>query len=121
MKVKMLREDNRIIWLNGERYGCVTVAPLLGTNGQVSRQVFAVRSFEHGVRIAAFTSLQVARNFAQYLDREFGDVLPKAQTNGLNGCEDEQDTALLDFIDQRADHPSRWWKHRQQMKFRKTG
>lgn len=112
--------DNRVVRVPGEIYGCVTVAPLLiKPNNALSKHVFAVRCHGTGLHIAAFVSVHIAHNFAQRLDSQFGDILPKAQRNNFDYCEDEDDKALLDYIDQLADHPTRWYKDRQQMKFRK--
>lgn len=121
MKVKICLSDNTIIQIDGQCFGSVTVAPLVSKPlFRASAYIFAVRAALNGTQVAAFVSRPIAVAFAQSIEREFGTVLPKAFQNSWDGCEDEQDKWILDYIDQRADHPSRWHKQKQQMKFRST-
>lgn len=117
MKICLL--DNRILEVDGENLGSVTVAPILDSSLRPSHLIYGVRSALNGTQVAAFTRKSIAVAFAESIDREFGDVLPKAFQNSWDGCEDEQDKWVLDYLDQRADHPARWLKGHQQMKFRK--
>ncbi len=119
MKVKVCLSNNRIIEVEGQTFGSVTVAPILHNPSlRPSSRIFAVRATLNGTRVAAFVDRQIACKFAQSIDRDFGHILPKAFQNSWDDREDAEDKWLLDYIDQRADHPTRWHKDRQQMKFR---
>lgn len=86
------RNRDLVVEIPGEQIGFLTVAPLIGKSGQLSKRVFAVRFAEDGTRIAAFVDQRIARQFACRLVADYGDALIKASRANLRCCEDAEDS-----------------------------
>lgn len=105
--VKDMRE--KIVEIEGEDYGIVTVAPVIDIYLRPHPSIYAVRSSDTGGRIASFKAKHVAENFARRIN-EIGEPLRTACINSMKYAETPEDSALLDYIDMMSRHPL---EHRQ--------
>lgn len=111
-KVKVCIVKNmleKVVEIEGEDYGIVTVAPVIDINLKPHPSIYAVRSTDTGGRIASFKVKHVAENFARRIN-SIGEPLRIACINSMKYAETPEDSVLLDWIDMISRHPS---EHRQ--------
>ena len=104
--VPVLRADDTVIHIRGHVHGIYTVAPICVRYRQFTSAGWTVRCKQTGMSVAKFSNLRIARQFADFLMREYGDI-SVSLLNSFNRQETEEDAALLDEINVRSMHFTR--------------